>query len=270
MRRSYARLKARQCAHSTGSRPTATSIPTVSSSSQALRARLDNQSWKDSGDSQRFSDGRFAASPIAPCEVQGYVYDAKLRCAELAREVWRDRALAERLEREAAALAKRFDEAFWIDERGGYYALGLDRDKQQIDSICSNMDITLVGDRAAAPGRRHRRSADGRGVVVRLGHSHHVIARSRLQPTQLPQRQRLAARQLALRLGPGPLRALDRVQRILYRMLGVAKHFGYQLPEVFSGMPAPRRRFRSPIRLRRGHRPGPPERPSCCFKSCSE
>ena len=40
---------------------------------------LENQSWKDSGDSQRFHDGAFATTPIAPAEVQGYVYDAKLR-----------------------------------------------------------------------------------------------------------------------------------------------------------------------------------------------
>src|SRR5204862_2089294 len=30
---------------------------------------LVNQSWKDSGDSQRFHDGRQAEPPIAPCEV---------------------------------------------------------------------------------------------------------------------------------------------------------------------------------------------------------
>ena len=32
-----------------------------------------------------------ASGAIAPCEVQGYVYDAKRRLAEIAREVWRDR-----------------------------------------------------------------------------------------------------------------------------------------------------------------------------------
>ena len=56
---------------------------------------LENQSWKDSWDSQRFHDGALAQPPIAPCEVQGYVYDAKRRIAELAREVWRDRELAD-------------------------------------------------------------------------------------------------------------------------------------------------------------------------------
>jgi glycogen debranching enzyme len=81
---------------------------------------LENQSWKDSHDSQRFHDGSLATAPIAPVEVQGYVYDAKLRTAEVAREVWRDRPLAERLENEAAALQRRFDEAYWTDARGGY------------------------------------------------------------------------------------------------------------------------------------------------------
>src|SRR5581483_4305058 len=104
---------------------------------------LDNQSWKDSGDSQRFADGRLATTPIAPAEVQGYVFDAKKRMAELAREAWRDRPLAERLDREADELRKRFDEAFWIEERGGYYALALDGEKRQVDSLCSNMGHLL-------------------------------------------------------------------------------------------------------------------------------
>src|SRR5437763_16267318 len=79
---------------------------------------LENQSWKDSGDSQRFHDGTIAKSPIAPAEVQGYVYDAKLRTAELAREIWRDRALAERLEHDAQERQRRFNEQFWPDARG--------------------------------------------------------------------------------------------------------------------------------------------------------
>ena len=66
---------------------------------------LANQSWKDSGDSQQFRDGRLADGPIAPAEVQGYVYDARLRLAELAREVWRDPALAVELERRAPSFA---------------------------------------------------------------------------------------------------------------------------------------------------------------------
>ncbi len=104
---------------------------------------LDNQSWKDSGDSQRFRDGSIADPPIAPCEVQGYVYDAKRRIAEIAREVWRDRALADKLEQEADDLRERFDAAFWVDDRGGYYALALDGQKQKVDALCSNIGHLL-------------------------------------------------------------------------------------------------------------------------------
>ena len=59
---------------------------------------LDNQCWKDSWDSIAFADGTLAPTPRATCELQGYVYDAKHRCARLAREVWDDPALADKLE----------------------------------------------------------------------------------------------------------------------------------------------------------------------------
>jgi glycogen debranching enzyme len=104
---------------------------------------LENQSWKDSGDSQRFHDGSFAQTPIAAAEVQGYVYDAKARLAELARAVWRDEPLAARLEAEAAELRRRFDEQFWVAERGGFDALALDAVKRRVDSLCSNIGHLL-------------------------------------------------------------------------------------------------------------------------------
>ena len=40
---------------------------------------IDNQSGRTRGNSMAFHDGSLAESPIAPVEVQGYVYDAKLR-----------------------------------------------------------------------------------------------------------------------------------------------------------------------------------------------
>ncbi len=60
-----------------------------------METGLDNQCWKDSWDSIAFADGTIAPTPRATCELQGYVYDAKLRCARLAREIWDDPALAE-------------------------------------------------------------------------------------------------------------------------------------------------------------------------------
>jgi glycogen debranching enzyme len=104
---------------------------------------LGNQCWKDSWDGIQFADGSIPHLPIATAEIQGYVYDAKLRVAELARRVIGDDELAEGLEREAADLSRRFNEDFWSDERGGYYVVGLDGDKRQIDSMTSNMGHLL-------------------------------------------------------------------------------------------------------------------------------
>jgi glycogen debranching enzyme len=103
---------------------------------------LENQCWKDSWDSIRFADGSFAPLPRATCEIQGYVYDAKVRAARLAREIWHDRGLAARLEREAAELRRRFNEDFWLDDRG-YFALALDGNKRKVDSLTSNIGHLL-------------------------------------------------------------------------------------------------------------------------------
>jgi glycogen debranching enzyme len=99
-------------------------------------AGLANQGWKDSGDSVRHRDGSIAEAPIALVEVQGYVYDAKLRASRLARALG-DLPLAERLATEAAALRSHFDAAFWMEEHG-FYAMALDADKRQVGSIGSN------------------------------------------------------------------------------------------------------------------------------------
>ncbi len=172
---------------------------------------LENQSWKDSHNSQLFHDGRQATGPIAACEVQGYVYDAKLRMAELAREVWRDRDLADRLEREAAELRDRFDEAFWVEERGGFYALALDGEKNRVDSLTSNIGHLLWS--GIVPDNRVDAVVDalmGEELWSGLGRADDVVGRRRLQPAHVPQRNRLAARQFAHRARPRPGRPLAR------------------------------------------------------------
>ncbi|MDP8958604.1 MAG: amylo-alpha-1,6-glucosidase, partial [Actinomycetota bacterium] len=98
---------------------------------------LRNQCWKDSGNSMLFADGRLAEGAIATCEIQGYAYDARLRTARLARLAWDDRELAHRLEGDAQQLRKQFNQDFWVEGRG-HYALALDGDKRQVDSLTSN------------------------------------------------------------------------------------------------------------------------------------
>ena len=197
---------------------------------------LDNQSWKDSWDSQRFSDGRLAEPPIAPCEVQGYVYDAKLRTAELAREVWRERELAERLEHEAAELKQRFDEAFWCER--GYYALALDAEKRPVDSLSSNTGHLLWS--GIVPEERVEQVVDslmGGGLWSGWGIRTMSSADAAYNPlsyhngTVWPHDNSLCAAGLA-RYERWP-----EAHRIVRRMLAASRHFDYQLPEVFAGLP---------------------------------
>src|SRR4029079_17071117 len=42
-----------------------------------------NQGWKDAWDAIPHADGSIPPLPIALCELQGYVYDAKLRMADI-------------------------------------------------------------------------------------------------------------------------------------------------------------------------------------------
>ena len=96
----------------------------------------DNMGWKDSGDSVVYPDGSLVTGPKALCELQGYVYDAWLRMAEIFDELGKSgRAAA--LRAKAAALFKRFNEDFW-DEDSGFYAFALDGNKKKVLTVASN------------------------------------------------------------------------------------------------------------------------------------
>jgi glycogen debranching enzyme len=195
------------------------------------------QSWKDSDDSQRFSDGTIATGAIAAVEVQGYVYDAKRRVAELAREVWRDRSMADRLEAEADELHRRFNEVFWIEERGGYYALALDGEKRQVDSLTSNIGHLLWS--GIVPPERVDAVADrlmseplwsGWGVRTMSTDDGGYNPLSYHNGTVWPHDNSLIAAGLA-RHGRWP-----EAQRIARRMVEASRGFDYELPEVFAGL----------------------------------
>ena len=98
---------------------------------------LENQCWKDSWDSISYRNGDLPGFPRATCELQGYAYDAKMRGARLARLVWKDPAFADRLEKEAADLKRRFNRDYWVED-GEYFAVALDADGRQVDSLTSN------------------------------------------------------------------------------------------------------------------------------------
>jgi glycogen debranching enzyme len=95
-----------------------------------------NQGWKDAGDAIPAADGSLATLPIALCELQGYVYDAKLRMGDVYEILGRP-ADARRLRRQASELFDRVNETMWWEEEGTYY-LGLDGQKRPIRSVASN------------------------------------------------------------------------------------------------------------------------------------
>jgi glycogen debranching enzyme len=204
--------------------------------SRMVDSGLANQSWKDSGDSQRFQDGSFAEPPIAAVEVQGYVYDAKRGLAELAREVWRDKALADRLEVEAAELRTRFDEAFWVEERGGFFALALDGQKRPVDARCSNMGHLLwsgiVQPERVSAVVDQLLSEDlwtGWGIRTMASDAAAFNPISYHNGTVWPHDTSLAAWGLARHGYTAETRRIGRA------LIEAAGHFDWSLPEVFAG-----------------------------------
>jgi glycogen debranching enzyme len=198
---------------------------------------LENQCWKDSHNSILFADGSNSSLPRATCEIQGYVYDAKIRAARLAREVWGDAELAERLEREAAELKRRFNEDFWVADRE-YFALALDGEKRLVDSLTSNIGHLLwsgiVDDDKAEAVAGHllserlfsgwgvRTMAVGDGGYNPIGYHNGTV---------WPHDNSLIAHGL-YRYG-----YREEAGRIAKAILEAAAYFSHRLPEVFAGYP---------------------------------
>jgi glycogen debranching enzyme len=202
------------------------------------RTGLVNQCWKDSWDSIQFADGHLARGPIATCEIQGYVYDAQRRCARLAREVWGDPALCERLEQRAASLRTSFQRDFWMPERGSF-ALALDGDKRQVDSLTSNIGHLLwsgllVDDEAAVVAERllGEELHSGWGVRTLGSREAGYNPLGYHTGTVWPHENSLIAAGLA-RYGHR-----DAASTIASVILRAAPFFEHRLPEVFAGYPA--------------------------------
>src|SRR5207302_1521598 len=114
---------------------------------------LVQQGWKDSQDSVFHADGTLAEPPIALCEVQAYVYAAKLQAAAMA-DALGHAPRADRLRHEAEQLRAAFEEKFWCEELSSY-ALALDGTKQPCRVRTSNAGHCLFGG-IASPERARR------------------------------------------------------------------------------------------------------------------
>ncbi|HTP92694.1 MAG TPA: amylo-alpha-1,6-glucosidase [Xanthobacteraceae bacterium] len=115
---------------------------------RASEQGLVNQGWKDSYDAIFHADGRLAEGPIALAEVQGYVYAAKRVAARCASRLGRMDE-ARKLDSDAAALAEKFEAAFWCPEIGTF-ALALDGAKKPCRVRSSNAGQVLFTGIASA------------------------------------------------------------------------------------------------------------------------
>lgn len=197
-----------------------------------------NQCWKDSWDAIQFADGTLARGPIATCEIQGYVYDARRRAARLAREVWHDEALAANLDRQASELRASFHRDFWMPKRG-CHALALDGEKRQVDSLTSNIGHLLWSgileeSEAAATAERLLDTDLYSGWGVRtLGREEAGYNPLGYHTgTVWPHENSLIVAGLA-RYGHH-----EPAATIAAAMLSAAPHFEHRLPEVFAGYPS--------------------------------
>jgi glycogen debranching enzyme len=196
---------------------------------------LENQCWKDSWNSILFADGTLSRLPRATCEIQGYVYDAKMRCARLARTFWNDLELAKRLESQAAELKRRFNQDFWLEDRE-FFALAIDGDGRKVDSLTSNIGHLLwsgiVDDDKAEAVVSHlmgpklysgwgiRTMAEGEGGYNPLGY--HV-------GTVWPHDNSFIA------MGLRRYGYREEAARVAMNMLEAATYFKGRLPEAFAG-----------------------------------
>jgi glycogen debranching enzyme len=202
-----------------------------------VNSGLANQGWKDSWDSIVHPNGQPASLPLATCELQGYAYDARIRTARLAREVWHDNATADRLERDAAELKTRFNSDFWV-AGDDFFALALDGEKQQVPTLASNMGHLLwsgiVDDSKVDAVVEHlmgdllfsgwgvRTLAMGQPAFNPLGYH---------DGTVWPHDNSLIAAGLAR------YKRREEAGRIALGMLEAAAYFDHRLPEVFAGFP---------------------------------
>jgi glycogen debranching enzyme len=198
---------------------------------------LVNQCWKDSGNSIVHPDGRLATLPRACCEIQGYAYDARVRAARLAREVWGDPAFAERLEQDAAALRDRFDRDFWLPDLG-FYALALDGDKKPVGTLTSNMGHLLwsgivADERVEAVVAQLTGEAMYSGWGVRtLGTGQPVYSPIEYHNgTVWPHDTALIA------LGLARYGRRAEANKLVVALMDAAGHFAFRLPEAFAGYP---------------------------------
>jgi len=211
---------------------------------RSTEAGLVNQGWKDSWDGINFADGTLAETPIALCEVQGYVYAAYVARSHFAYLAGDDEATDHWADK-ADALKAAFNERFWLPDRG-WFAVALDGAKRPVDSLTSNIGHCLwsgiVDDDKAAQVAEHLMSPEmftGWGVRTLASSMARFNPMSYHNGSVWPHDSVLVATGL-MRYG-----FVEQAQRIGTGLLDAAREFGGRLPELFCGFD--RSEYPSPV-----------------------
>ena len=205
---------------------------------------LINQGWKDSWDGINFADGTIAEPPLALCEVQAYVHGAYVARSWIAYDDG-DFTLAEEMRERADDLKRRFNEQFWLPDKG-YYAVALDRDKRPVDACASNMGHCLwfgLLDEDKVPSVvEHLMSPEmfsGWGVRTLANNMGAYNPASYHNGSVWPHDNAIIMSGL-LRYG-----YIEEAQRIATALLEAAEYSGGRLPELFCGFD--RSQFTEPV-----------------------
>jgi glycogen debranching enzyme len=196
---------------------------------------LANQGWKDSEDAVFHADGTLAEPPIALCEVQGYVYLARLLAAEMANDLG-ETVLSVRLHGQAEELREKFEERFW-DEELGTYVLALDGRKRPCRVRSSNAgQLLFTGIVSAGRGERLAQLLLSREFFTGWGVRTIGAAESRFNPASYHNGSIWPHDNALIALGLARYGALQAVERITTGLFDAAAHMDLRrLPELFCG-----------------------------------
>jgi glycogen debranching enzyme len=198
---------------------------------------LANQGWKDAHDSVFHADGVFAQPPIALCEVQGYVYAAKIAAAGLA-GLLGDTARGRELAEQAQTLRQRFDEAFWCDELSTY-GLALDGEKKLCRISTSNPGHCLYTG-IVNPNRASRLAASLSGDSLFSGWGVRTVATTegRYNPMSYHNGSVWPHDNALIAAGLSRYGFKGEAVKIISGMFDASVFFGlHRLPELFCGFP---------------------------------